>query len=587
MDSDSQYVVVARRYRPQSFEELIGQGMVAQALCNAIETNRVGHAYLFTGARGVGKTSAARILAKSLNCSSGPTTQPCHKCDICERVSSGDDVDVLEIDGASNRGIDEIRQLRSNANVRPSRARYKIYIIDEVHMLTREAFNALLKTLEEPPKHVKFIFCTTDPEKIPITVLSRCQRFDFPPVEAAAIADRLDQIVKAEGAVAERDALELLAQRAAGSMRDSQSLLEQLLAFGGQSVTVDRVHEMLGTARGGQIANLLQTLQCHDAGNALKALDDAIGGGADVGQIAEQLFGVFRDLMAVAVGSEAEMLRHSSRRDHAQLVETANDWGLETILASIQILDQAISRMRYSTQTRSLLEIALVRIARLEHFDELSSLIGKIEQDRAVLGPRAKDSTTSPATSAGSPSTTGVSRAPLKKKIAGELSHPSEGVESVRRVDDPSSPQPSSGQGRVIDLTETNVRHLWTQALDVVADTTADFARKCDNVATFGPNHLVVFFRARYNSSKLYCERPERRSRLEQAMGQVVGQSVNLEFRLLDDDVEETQEVPPQTSNISARQRVRDAYNHPLVQKAAEFFGAEVLRVEPSGREGR
>ena len=177
------------RYRPTDFDDLIGQSQVSTALRNAIQQNRVGHAYLFTGARGVGKTSSARIFAKCLNCQTGPTIKPCGKCDICDSVSYGEDVDVLEIDGASNRGIDEIRQLRANANVRPSRGRYKIYIIDEVHMLTVAAFNALLKTLEEPPAHVKFIFCTTDPEKIPITVLSRCQRFDFPPIQTQSIVE--------------------------------------------------------------------------------------------------------------------------------------------------------------------------------------------------------------------------------------------------------------------------------------------------------------------------------------------------------------------------------------------------------------
>src|SRR6476646_93157 len=226
---DSQYVVVARRYRPQDFSQLIGQGQVSQALANAITTNRVGHAYLFTGARGVGKTSTARIFAKALNCVNGPTTSPCGECDVCQGIASGEDVDVLEIDGASNRGIDEIRQLRSNVNIRPSRARFKIYIIDEVHMLTREAFNALLKTLEEPPEHVKFIFCTTEANKIPITILSRCQRFDFAGIHLPSIVERLRQIVEAEGVAAEPEALAILARRANGSMRDSQSLLEQLL----------------------------------------------------------------------------------------------------------------------------------------------------------------------------------------------------------------------------------------------------------------------------------------------------------------------------------------------------------------------
>ncbi|MCH7727627.1 MAG: DNA polymerase III subunit gamma/tau, partial [Planctomycetes bacterium] len=196
--SGDKYIVVARRYRPQSFDQLIGQSQVSQALCGAITTNRVGHAYLFTGARGVGKTSTARIFAKSLNCTDGPTPSPCNECDICQSIARGDDMDVVEIDGASNRGIDEIRQLRANVNVRASRARFKIYIIDEVHMLTTPAFNALLKTLEEPPEHVKFIFCTTDPEKIPITVLSRCQRYDFVPINADEIVERLKQIVAGE-----------------------------------------------------------------------------------------------------------------------------------------------------------------------------------------------------------------------------------------------------------------------------------------------------------------------------------------------------------------------------------------------------
>ena len=206
---DAQYQVVALRYRPQSFGDLVGQSHIATALSNAINKNRVGHAYLFTGARGVGKTSSARIFAKCLNCEQGPTMTPCNECDICQSVSAGEDVDVLEIDGASNRGIDEIRQLRSNAAVRPGRSKYKIYIIDEVHMLTTQAFNALLKTLEEPPLHVKFIFCTTDPQKIPITVLSRCQRFDFSPVQTNEIADRLREIAENEGVQADEQSLAL------------------------------------------------------------------------------------------------------------------------------------------------------------------------------------------------------------------------------------------------------------------------------------------------------------------------------------------------------------------------------------------
>ncbi|MEM8681202.1 MAG: DNA polymerase III subunit gamma/tau, partial [Planctomycetota bacterium] len=299
------YIVVARRYRPQTLDELIGQSHVATAITNAIQSNRIGHAYLFTGARGVGKTSAARIFAKALNCKLGRGAVPCNQCELCAAISAGEDMDVLEIDGASNRGIDEIRQLRSNVGMRPSRARYKVYIIDEVHMLTKEAFNALLKTLEEPPEHVKFIFCTTDPEKIPITVLSRCQRFDFAPIGYQEIAQRLAEIVKAEQAEAEPEALELIARRAAGSMRDSQSLLEQLLSFAGNTITVETVHGMLGTARVGRLHAITVALTEQDAASALQQLDAAIAEGVDVGQLAEQLLGYFRDTMAASVGCDA------------------------------------------------------------------------------------------------------------------------------------------------------------------------------------------------------------------------------------------------------------------------------------------
>ena len=238
---ESGYTVLARRYRPQQFADLVGQEPVAQALVNAIQTNRVAHAYIFTGSRGVGKTSAARILAKALNCVNGPTPTPCGVCEMCQAIASGEDTDVLEIDGASNNGVDHIRDLRANVHFRPSRSRFKIYIIDEVHMLTTQAFNALLKTLEEPPPHVKFVFATTDIHKVPITILSRCQRFDFGGISLERILQRLREIVAAENMQADDDALEAVARRAKGSMRDSQSLLDQLLAFASDRLTLDAV----------------------------------------------------------------------------------------------------------------------------------------------------------------------------------------------------------------------------------------------------------------------------------------------------------------------------------------------------------
>ena len=407
-----EYVVVARRYRPQAFVQLLGQEHVAQALSGAIETHRVGHAYLFTGARGVGKTSAARIFAKALNCVHGPTPEPCNACDSCQSITAGGDIDVLEIDGASNRGIDEMRDLRQNVSVRPSRSRFKIYIIDEVHMLTEPAFNALLKTLEEPPEHVKFIFCTTEPEKIPITVLSRCQRFDFAGIQTKSIAERLAQIASAEGVEAERTALEALARRAAGSMRDSQSLLEQLLSFGGARITLTDVERMLGTAGDRRLSQLAQALAIGDGALSLTLLDQALAEGVDVGPLLDQLLGYFRDCLVSALGAPSELFRYSSPSEETQLTQLASVLGVETTLAIMQILEQTIARMRLSTQGRILAELAFVRVCKLDDLEQLSNLIAQLKTPGEPSGSRATRMGVAPS-SPSSPSPRGAQLAAL------------------------------------------------------------------------------------------------------------------------------------------------------------------------------
>ena len=379
------YMVVARRYRPQRFEELIGQQHVAGALQQAIRTGRIGHAYLFTGARGVGKTSAARILAKALNCESGPTPEPCCQCDACERIATGDDVDVLEIDGASNRGIDEIRQLRQNAGVRPSRSRMKVYIIDEVHMLTKEAFNALLKTLEEPPEHVKFIFATTEPQKIPITILSRCQRFDFAGVDTVSIGERLHQIAEAEGVGIDHEALQILSVRAAGSMRDSQSLLEQLLAVADHHISADDVNTLLGIAPAARVAELAERLADRDAATGLALLDSAVRTGADPGQVLDQLMGYYRDVMAVTVGCPAEQMLTALPGQYSDAKALGERLGVNTLLAAMQVLDQTAARMRVSVHERTLADMAIVRLATLEDLDSLAQAVADLRANPGAV----------------------------------------------------------------------------------------------------------------------------------------------------------------------------------------------------------
>ncbi len=548
-----EYVVIARRYRPQRFDELLGQQHVGQALSNAIDSGRVGHAYLFTGARGVGKTSAARILAKSLNCADGPTPSPCNRCEMCLSIAGGEDLDVLEIDGASNRGIEDIRDLRQNVNIRPSRARFKIYIIDEVHMLTREAFNALLKTLEEPPEHVKFVFCTTEPTKIPITILSRCQRFDFAGISRDAIADRLRQIVAAEGVEAEPEALDLLARRATGSMRDSQSLLEQLLAFAADRITAATVHSMLGTAGEEQVLCLLGHLADRNAAEALGELDAAVGAGVDVALLLEQLLGMFRDVMAAAAGCTHETFLYASASAAQAVAEAANRMGLLTVLAAMQIVEQALSRMRQSTQARILAELALVRICHLEELDELPDLIAQLRAGQLPSGP--------------SPARTPGADARGKKNV-----DPQPGMRPTQGTAPPTAP------GRTVALTDRNAADLWRSALKQVSVMAAAQGELFEQAATDGPGCLVIGFRPDYALAKSFCERPEHVAKFEQAVSEVTGQTVRVRFTEIGSGKAPAEAGP--AGRPSPQQRLKEVMENPVIRRVHELFGATPLKVD-------
>ena len=578
-----EYVVVARRYRPQTFDELIGQEHVARGLSGAIVSHRVGHAYLFTGARGVGKTSAARILAKALNCIHGPSPTPCNQCDICRSISSGDDVDVLEIDGASNRGIDEIRQLRQNVNMRPSRARFKIYIIDEVHMLTREAFNALLKTLEEPPEHVKFIFCTTEPEKIPITILSRCQRYDFAGIQAESIAQRLRQIAVAEGVEADDDAIALLARRAAGSMRDSQSLLEPLLSLGGKRLTTADVHAMLGTAGGARLDRLVGHLVDHEPAGALAELDTALSEGVDVGQLLDQLLGYFRDVMAAAAGCGPENFLYTDPGGQPQIKAAAQRLGLETILAILQIIEQTLWRLRFSTQARTLAELALVRIARLDDLERLSDLIAELRTG------------VPPAPAASNAGSAAVSSAIAAKKKA-DLTPVANGSPPITPTVAPASnpPQPAHlvqrdsapSENRLwVPLRPENALELFQQAAEKVGGMTASSAQQASAAAIGAPNQLVVTFPAKYNYGKTVCEAADKAKQLEAALAELVGGPVRLTFAVSEGQGGADAGSVEPNRGLSPKQREAQLRQHPLVRRAEELFDARAVIREVGNRE--
>ena len=543
----SEYLVVARRYRPQTFDELIGQQHVASALRGAIQSGRVGHGYLFTGARGVGKTSAARILAKCLNCSAGPTPEPCGTCDLCLSIASGDDIDVLEIDGASNRGIDEIRQLRQNVGMRPSRGRFKIYIIDEVHMLTKEAFNALLKTLEEPPEHVKFIFATTEPNKIPITILSRCQRFDFLGIDTPAIAARLQTVAASEGVELTPAATDLIARRAAGSLRDSQSLLEQLLSSAASPIDVEQVHALLGTAPATRLQEIADALIAGNAALALTSLDAAIEGGAEVAQLVDQLLGHFRDLMAVAAGCPAELMMQAPQDAFEQMQQAADQLGLETILAMVQILQRGTSQLRQSMHPRTVAEMVLVRLAQLEHLAALPEVIEQLRREG--------------------------SQPPAKKK--GDTR-----TAARDRITEPTRPAPTAAPPRSQHagqpLDEVSGELIWHEALASLNDLVADQAAMSDSIAILAPNRLVVKFPGKYTSCKEFCERPEQKSKLVTALETVAGQSVQLDFEL--QGVADS--VAPPAQPRTRRAQLAEVVQRPIVQRALELFDVEQPRIE-------
>ncbi|WP_299460252.1 DNA polymerase III subunit gamma/tau, partial [uncultured Gimesia sp.] len=407
-----QYTVLARRFRPQNFSEVVGQEMVAKALQNAIRSDRVAHAYLFTGARGVGKTSMARILAKALNCPNSQDGIPCGECEVCQNIAVGSDVDVLEIDGASNRGIDDIRSLRANVNVRSMRSKYKIYIIDEVHMLTKEAFNALLKTLEEPPPNVKFIFCTTEPNKLPDTILSRCQRFDFGYIEEASIGNRLKQIAEAEQVSVADEAIQLVARRAGGSMRDSQSIFDQLLSFGESHLTAESVHRILGTASDERLIELIDALIERKRDVALSLFDAALNGGVQLNEFVDQLLNYLRDLSVVATGANEVTLLAISEINRDSLQRQARIWGIQTCLAAFQILNEARNKMFRASHGRALVELALIRISLLEDLDQLCAFLSSGGQLPAVPLPTRPSAPPLPALQNPAGSVAAVSSAP-------------------------------------------------------------------------------------------------------------------------------------------------------------------------------
>ena len=576
MADPAAYQVVARRYRPQQFADLIGQEHVARGLAGAIDSGRVGHAYLFTGARGVGKTSAARIYAKALECTNRKSGEPCNLCERCQAISAGQDVDVIEIDAASNRGIDEIRQLRQNVAVRPANGNHKTYIIDEVHMLTREAFNALLKTLEEPPPHVKFVLCTTEPEKLPITILSRCQRFDFQSVDTVAITQRLAQIVESEGLTVAPAALELIARRAAGSMRDSQSLLEQLFGIAAgdkKNIEVEDVHAIIGTGKDEKVGELAQALINRDSPAALSALHECLTQGADAGGVLEQLLTALRNCLVASVGCGPETFIGSTSCgvDFAELGKQA---GTATMLAMLQIIDHSLARMRLSTHTTVLAEMAIVRLAALEDLDNLSEIISGIqptEQKQPLRHEKKKLTPTTNQKADKADQTAPATSSSVKAKTpnswtADKTTTPSVGAEPLV---------------------------IWKNAGELVGGLASDFAAMAASVSQEA-SHFKIEFPASAGSATAFLSRNEITKQFQSALDTLTGQSCRYSVVLQEKGTtnssgsipaqngsSSTPSTPSKKTVISSAGLLKETVQNPLVSHALTTFDAAIRKVDP------
>ncbi len=541
------YLVLARKYRPQKFEDLLGQEHVARTLTNAIKMGRVHHAFLFTGARGIGKTSAARILAKALCCVEGPTVTPCGTCSICQSISSGQSVDVQEIDGASNTGVDDVRTLREGVRYLPAEARKKVYIIDEVHMLSVSAFNALLKTLEEPPEHVVFIFATTEVHKIPATIMSRCQRYDFKLLPSKVLADHLARILTNEKIAFEPDAVRLVAREAAGSVRDGLSLLDQVVAYvGDETLTRDKVAEVLGVADRRLLYQLADKVLARDVAQTLRQVADAVDRGVDLMQMARAFLGFLHDIEILTAVPDAEDLLDATADEVAETKALAGKAGKGLACALFDRWARAVEDAARSQTPRLLLEMALVDLCNAEPLLPLGDLLDRLEKLEGRLAPAgalaARPASSGPQPRGASPQA--ALPAPTAPAAIPSLPPDSDIAEVWRRVRESFGHRPA--MAAALDHAEVGG---WEGGA-----VTLQFSQKfaLDQTAKFKPE-------------------------VERTLTQITGTATRVELKMATGKVlplvrsEVGREA--EAAQLDQHQRETEAREHPMIRKAQELFG--------------
>ena len=574
-----QYEVIARKFRPQLFEQVVGQDPITQTLKNALEAGRIGHAYLFSGPRGIGKTTTARLLAKSLNCAVGITASPCNRCASCTEVALVRSIDVLEIDAASNTGVDSVRELRENARYVPSRDRYKVFIIDEVHMLSASAFNALLKILEEPPAHVVFVMATTERHKIPATVLSRCQQFSFRTIPPGKILEHLEGIIEQEGVSMSRGALEYTVTAADGSMRDAQSLLDQIISFGGQQITDEHVRELLGFIPSELLGRTVDAVADCDR----KALVEIVGaladGGFNLQQYVRQLLTRLRGLLLIRLGLEDSALMSEEHRKN--LAASAKRFSEQDLIRLVDLVVRIENELRWTSQPRFHLEVGLIKLAQVGHLREIEQVIRELRASDSPQGGGSEPTSASAAQSSffdhqhSLPARAKDDRTSGKTEVAPE--EPGGGRESngpqaavAKRA---SSDTPPASDAEAENPGARSFRQRFERLVDSRSATTSVYLRRADGIEHRSGQVEIAF--SNETIAAVLASR-QHRSALESAASDLLGQPTPV-------SLVKTEQPAVRSPRSAAADLAATAREEPLVKSFLEVFGGDVGEVKGMG----
>ena len=527
-DSTSLY----RRHRPGSFEEVVGQQHVVRTLRNAVEQDKVHHAYLFVGSRGTGKTSMAKILARSLNCErGGPTVTPCGECESCTTIAAGTSMDVIEMDAASNRSVDDVRDLRERVAYAPAGGRWKVYILDEAHMLTKEAWNAFLKTLEEPPPNTVFVLATTEAHKVMATIADRCQRFDFQRPSLEQISEVLNRVAAAEGIEVEDGAVAMIARSASGSFRDALGTLDQLVAFGGSKVGLDDVLEMLGATDAELLFEAVDAVVAEDPKAVLVGIEQMAQSGRDPSQFARDLLAHLRHLLVTQTTGEVPNSFVVTATDSGRLQTQASAIGPATLIRTIDELAAALTAVREGDDARMAVEIALLKAARPDLDPSIEGLLRRIERlEREGLSP--SDDADPPAGDE-EVGVAGQARRPVFRPTDSASEASASGEKPSAR---PATPTSSSGPAGQSDLDLKQVTRVWPAVLDKLRETSPALAATFEAArpVELGENGLKIGFPVDSTFNKRKAEAPDKRELIAEALEAVVGEKLRPVFVLLD-----------------------------------------------------